>query len=164
MKQLWSPWRMSFIEKGMKLSECIFCDLPKKGENAKTFVIHKGKKSFIILNRYPYTNGHLMVIPRRHKSQFEKLTSLEHEEINQFISLSIEVLKKVVKAQGFNVGLNLGKVAGAGIENHLHYHIVPRWTGDHNFMPVLSEVRMIPDHIESTYQKLKTEFDKRLKK
>lgn len=159
MKRLWAPWRMDFVENVHKYrGTCIFCDLPKKGLNAKTLVLYKGKTAYVILNRYPYSNGHLMVVPFRHLSRFETLKVEEHMEIGLLVSASIQALKKECKAQGFNVGLNLGKAAGAGIKGHLHYHIVPRWIGDHNLMAVLSDIRTMPEHLERTYNRLKPYF------
>lgn len=156
-KTLWAPWRMQFISKAHSKKEvpCIFCDLPPKGVNAKTLVLFRGKKVFVILNRYPYTNGHLMVVPNRHLSDYSELTSAEHVEMGRELSRAMKFLKKACRAQGFNVGLNVGRVAGAGIEGHLHYHVVPRWSGDSNFMPVLGDVRMMPEYLEETYKKLK---------
>lgn len=158
-KILWAPWRMEFITKVHKKSvSCIFCTLPKKGNPRKNLVLHQGRGAFVLLNRYPYTNGHLLVIPNRHFNLFEEITDKEHQEMGVLISRSIKALKKGVKAQGFNVGLNLGKAAGAGIEGHLHYHVVPRWMGDSNFMPVVGKTRTMPEYIDETYLKLKKYF------
>ncbi len=159
MKSLWAPWRMEFIQETHKagkkgLRPCIFCDLPKQAKSVKSLVLFKGKKAFVVLNRYPYTNGHLMVIPFRHLSEFEDLSSAEHQEMDKLLARSIRALKKSSRPHGFNVGLNLGKASGAGIEGHLHYHVVPRWVGDSNFMPVIGETRTLPEFITQTYKKL----------
>lgn len=155
MKSLWAPWRMEFIEGTRPQPEgCIFCELSREKKSVKNLICHHGKKAFVILNRYPYSNGHLMVIPYRHVGNFEEITPAEHQEIGALISRSLKALKKALNAQGFNVGLNLGKAAGAGIESHVHYHVVPRWIGDVNFMPVVGEVRVLPEFIELTYKKL----------
>lgn len=160
-KRLWAPWRMAFLEKvTTKNKECIFCSLPRRGANAKNLILYQGKQCFVIMNRYPYTNGHLMVVPRKHTSDYSSLTAQEHVEMAALISQSLKILKKKFKAQGFNVGLNLGKAAGAGIESHIHHHIVPRWVGDVNFLPIMSDVRMMHEYLDATYQKLKGEFDK----
>ena len=161
-KILWAPWRMAFIERVHRAGRgrCIFCDLPSRGVSAKTLVIHRGKRVFVILNRYPYTNGHLMVVPIRHVGDIGELTSAEHQDLGRGVSLSIKVLKKGLKAQGFNVGLNLGKIAGAGIDSHIHYHVVPRWQGDSNFVPVIGGIRTLPEYIETTYKRLRPLFVK----
>lgn len=160
-KNLWAPWRMDFILKAHRATKgCVFCDLPKRGSKASTLILYQGKGAFIILNRYPYTNGHLMVVPRRHLSDLSRLTQAEHAEIGGLLGKTTKILKKMVKAQGFNVGLNLGRVAGAGIEGHLHYHVVPRWSGDTNFMPVIGAIKTIPEHLRVTYQRLAGEFNK----
>lgn len=159
-KRLWAPWRLAFIKSvhRKKKPGCIFCDLPKKGVGVKNLVLFKGKNAFIILNKYPYTNGHLLVIPNRHLNRMEDLTADEHLELGQLVAKSVSVLGKVVNADGFNVGLNLGRAAGAGIEGHLHYHVVPRWAGDSNFMPVLGDVRMMPQYLADTYKSLARYF------
>lgn len=159
-KVIWAPWRMEFIRDAMdqKIEGCIFCTLPKEGVGAQSLVLYQGKHSFVILNRYPYTNGHLMVVPNRHVSDFTLLKPEEHQEMGELISRSIKALKAEVMAQGFNIGLNLGDVAGAGIKDHLHYHVVPRWKGDNNFMAVLDDVRMMPQHLSETYEKVLQHF------
>jgi len=115
------------------------------------------------MNLYPYANGHLMVAPYKHSSEFDDLTDVESLELLRSVSQSMKLLKQSLKPDGFNVGLNLGKVAGAGVENHIHFHIVPRWLGDSNFMPVLADVKIIPEHIETTFRKLKRELQKQVK-
>lgn len=159
MKTLWAPWRMEFIKKAHKKSRaCVFCDLPKQGANQKNLILHLGQKSFVILNRYPYMNGHLMIIPHRHTAKLSNINAEEHAEMGQFLSQSVSALTKEFKAHGFNIGMNLGRAAGAGIKNHLHYHVVPRWVGDTNFMPLFAETRVVPEHLEETYQRLKKYF------
>jgi ATP adenylyltransferase len=161
-KRIWAPWRMTFIENaGPKGAGCIFCSLPAKGANVRNLVLHKGHKAFVILNRYPYASGHLMVVPYRHIGSFEKLTNDEYLEMSQLVAQSISILKKRVRPQGFNVGLNLGRVAGAGIDKHVHYHVVPRWSGDTNMMPVIGcDVRVLPEALGRTYKKLAPDFRK----
>lgn len=164
MKKLWAPWRLSYIlgikdkNRSKKSSGCVFCKAQKSSSGPGNLILHKSRNVFVIVNKYPYSNGHLMVIPNRHICNFNQVTSLEHTEIAQLLSLSLEVLKKEFKAQGFNIGMNLGEAAGAGIKDHLHYHIVPRWNGDHNFMPVLGDLRVMPEYIKDTYLKLKRHF------
>ncbi|MBX7149429.1 HIT domain-containing protein [bacterium] len=163
-KPIWAPWRMAFIAKAHKQrGGCVFCEQPKKGIKASTLVIYQGAHSFVILNKYPYTCGHLMVVPNRHTNLFEDLTAEEHCEMSALVAASIKILKKAAGAQGFNVGLNLGKAAGAGIKDHLHYHVIPRWEGDNNIMPVIGNIRVMPEHLNDTYKKLAPHF-KKLKK
>jgi len=134
---------------------CILCEKPGQNNDAQNYILHRGDKNFIILNSYPYNPGHLMVAPYRHVASLEKLTDEERQEHFEIVSRSVRVLKQVFNPGGFNIGINLGKAAGAGIEDHFHTHIVPRWQGDTNFMPVLSDVRVLPEALADTYQKLK---------
>lgn len=164
MKTIWAPWRLEFIlspqaKVSKKKGESIFSSLRKQKPAYANLLLHKGKSAFVLLNKFPYTNGHLMVIPNRQIADFTKLTSAEHQEIGELLSLSVEILKKAFKPDGFNIGLNLGQAAGAGILNHLHYHVVPRWLGDTNFMPIFAETKVLPEHLEATYKKLKLAFD-----
>lgn len=151
---------MAFIEKAHRAGSgrCIFCDLPRRGLSVRTLVLHRGKRVFVILNRYPYTNGHLMLVPNRHIGDISGLSLEEHQDLGRGIAVSIRILKKGLKAQGFNVGLNLGKIAGAGIDKHIHYHVVPRWQGDSNFVPVIGGIRTMPEYIETTYKRLRPHF------
>lgn len=164
MKTMWAPWRLAFIlspkaKRGNHKNQSVFSALLKQAPSSKNLILYKGKKAFVLLNKFPYTNGHLMVIPNRQISDLVKLTSAEHQEIGELLSLSVKLLKQVFKPEGFNVGLNLGQAAGAGILNHLHYHVVPRWNGDTNFMPIFAETKVLPEHLEATYKKLKQAFD-----
>lgn len=153
MKILWAPWRMDYIEAPQK-KDCIFCDKPKESSDKENYILYKGKLSFVMMNIYPYNNGHLMVSPYKHVSS---LLDLEREDLIDLTLLtqaSLQVLEKAFKPDGFNVGINIGKSAGAGFADHIHIHIVPRWSGDTNFMPVLSETKVMPEHLDSTYKKL----------
>lgn len=150
MDNLWAPWRMRYIEKYEEKSDCIFCNKPALGDDKENLILYRGETSFIIMNKYPYNNGHLMIVPYRHLSDLNKLTETELLEINKLILKSYNALLKSVKPHGFNIGLNLGRVAGAGIDQHLHYHIVPRWNGDTNFMPVTGQTKVISQAIEET--------------
>ncbi|MEO8399587.1 MAG: HIT domain-containing protein [Ignavibacteriaceae bacterium] len=169
MEKLWSPWRSQYIdsfkfknkEKG---TECIFCNM--KNENAddkKNLLIDKDKLTFTVLNLYPYNNGHLMIVPIRHTDNFITLTVKENQEIMFKLQLACKALKEVLKPDGYNIGANLGKVSGAGIEEHVHFHIVPRWNGDTNFMPVLGEVKVISQDLLSTKEKLREAYLKLMK-
>ncbi len=153
MRILWAPWRMEYI-KSEKTGGCIFCVKPKENRDKENLILYRGERSFIILNRYPYNNGHLMVAPYRHLSELEMLDRDEMTEIMMLLSKSIVALKKEYNPNGFNVGVNIGRAAGAGIEDHIHFHVVPRWVGDTNYMPVLSETKVLPQLLQETYEKL----------
>ena len=157
MKHIWAPWRIEYI-KAEKPAGCILCDKPKEKKDKENYVLYRGKKNFVMLNSYPYNPGHLLIAPYRHIGNLEELTEAERNEHYELVSRSIAVLKKVMKPAGFNIGANLGKVAGAGIEDHFHSHVVPRWQGDNNFMPVLGEVKVIPQALADTYEALAGRF------
>lgn len=159
IKQLWAPWRMKYILR-QERGGCFFCKKAKEKRDVQNFILFRNMGSFIILNIYPYTYGHLMVAPFRHVRQFSNLGDEELLHFMKAIQVAEKVLEKSLKAQGFNLGLNLGRVAGAGIKNHIHLHVVPRWEGDTNFMPLFSEVRVLPERLEVTYKKLKKYFKK----
>ncbi|MCX8168812.1 MAG: HIT domain-containing protein [Candidatus Methanomethylicia archaeon] len=153
MKVLWAPWRIEYIY-APKNVECFLCIYPKLNRDDELFILKRGLHSYIVLNAYPYNNGHLMITPYRHVIYPNDLSKEEILEVMDFISLSIDILKRAFSPDGFNIGVNIGKAAGAGVE-HLHFHVVPRWFGDTNFMPILSEVKVIPQHIKSTFESLK---------
>ena len=153
MKILWAPWRMEYIV-GNREEGCLFCSKLKRGDDRGNLILYRGERSFMILNRYPFTNGHLMVVPNRHVSSLEELNERETLELMASLKKSLLVLRRALKPDGFNVGMNLGREAGAGIAAHVHFHVVPRWNGDTNFMPVLFDTRVIPEFLEKTYEKL----------
>jgi len=156
MKTMWAPWRMEYIL-GEKDDGCIFCRALSDQDNLTLF---KGKVTMVVMNKYPYINGHLLVAPTRHLSLLEQLKKNEMGDLLETVEKSVGILKKVMNPDGFNVGLNLGKVAGAGVEEHLHFHIVPRWFGDTNALTVFADVRVIPEHLQATFKNLKPNFDK----
>jgi ATP adenylyltransferase len=162
MKYLWAPWRMDYIL-GEKKRGCFFCKNLKKKESEKNLILAQGEYVFVVMNKYPYNNGHLMVVPKRHCLDLEQLDDNELKELFSLLKTSIKVLKSILRPHGFNIGINIGKVGGAG-ENHLHIHIVPRWAGDTNFMPVIGETKIIPEYLEKTYQKLHSAFANLLRK
>lgn len=155
--QLWAPWRMEYIQ-GPENDCCIFCVGDDLAEDKSRLVVARGEHSYVIMNRYPYSNGHLMISPYRHLSDSAELEDHEILEIHQLMVLSQKVLRDVCAAQGFNIGWNIGQASGAGIADHIHMHIVPRWVGDSNFMTVLADTRVIPQHIERTYSLLAKAF------
>lgn len=159
MKTLWAPWRMTYIL-SEKSDGCIFCELPKqeREKDRDNLILYRSSHSFVMMNRYPYNNGHLMVAPYPHVPSLDGLTDEALLDLMRVIQHSITSLKKALRPEGFNLGINIGKVAGAGMEEHLHLHLVPRWGGDTSFMTVLGEVRVVPEHIISTYDKLFAAF------
>ena len=161
MKNLWAPWRMTYV-KGDDVEEgCFLCrTLNEDGKDEENYVLCRTALVFVIMNLFPYSNGHLMVSPRRHIGEFLELTEEERNELMRLIQLSVGFLSEAMGPHGYNIGINLGQAAGAGVAEHLHVHIVPRWTGDTNFMPILADVKLIPDHLDSTFRRLKVLFDK----
>jgi len=157
MNQLWAPWRMEFIQEE-KRDGCIFCILPAETKDRDNLILHRGEHSFVILNKYPYSSGHLMVVPYLHTIQMGELTAETHLEMMHLVDLSMKVITESMQAQGYNVGLNLGKAAGAGVPGHMHFHVVPRWIGDFNFMPILSETKVMLEYLHATYDRLKPFF------
>jgi ATP adenylyltransferase len=157
MEQLWAPWRIEYIERP-KEGECILCQKPRENNDESNLILFRGQDNFVLLNAFPYNPGHLMIAPYRHVASLQDLTEDEAKEHFNIVKKSLALLEKVLQPAGFNVGLNIGKVAGAGIEGHLHTHIVPRWQGDANFMPVLSNTRIISEALASTYKKLKAKL------
>ena len=158
MNHLWSPWRMTYIEKHEKVEGCVFCNAQAKADSAENLIALRGKLAYVILNRYPYASGHLMVIPFEHVSNLEELNAKTRAEMMELTSQCMSVLRKVYKPQGFNMGANIGEAAGAGMPGHVHIHIVPRWAGDTNFMSTLGETRVLPESLEVTYQRVREGF------
>jgi len=152
MKAIWAPWRIEYITKE-KEEGCIFCDKPKEKKDRKNLILYRGTAGYIIMNRYPYSNGHLMAVPYDHINDISHLDESETLDLMNLTVLGREALK-ILNPEGFNIGMNLGRIAGAGIEGHIHFHIVPRWNGDTNFMPVIGDTKVIPEYIDQTYLKL----------
>jgi len=157
MKRIWAPWRIEYI-KNPKQKGCIFCKFPKEQNDRERFILHRGQTCFVIMNYYPYNNGHLMIAPYQHTSDFSNLDDQTKIEMINLIDLSTKALKEKLHAEGFNIGINLGSVAGAGIKDHLHIHIVPRWQGDTNFMPVLGNSKVVSQELHETWETLKEYF------
>ena len=154
MKNIWAPWRKEFIL-SKKEKNCFFCEAIQDNQDRKNLVLYRGEECFCILNKYPYNNGHLMVAPNLHKDDLSKLSSSEMLELMTLTRDMKDILSKKMNPEGFNLGFNLGKVAGAGVEGHIHLHIVPRWKGDTNFMPVVSDTKVIPQSLDDLYVELK---------
>jgi len=160
MKRIWSPWRMKYIMNHSESAKCIFCEALKQKDGPDNLVVIRGKTSFVLLNRYPYTSGHLMVAPFMHEPSLEELDTETRSEIIEFATHAEAVLRKVYHPEGFNMGANIGSVAGAGVVGHVHFHIVPRWKGDTNFMSTVGETRVLPESLEDTLDRVKNAWDK----
>jgi ATP adenylyltransferase len=157
VEHLWAPWRVEYIQKE-KPEGCILCDKPVEDKDTQNYLLYRGQNNFIMLNSFPYNTGHLMVVPYRHVASLEELTDAELHEHFEIVRLSIKILRQAYKPDGFNVGVNMGKVAGAGIDDHIHTHIVPRWQGDTNFMPVMADIKIVNEALAETYQRLRELF------
>jgi len=158
MKILWAPWRIKYILQE-KPKGCIFCIKSKESKDEENLILYRAKYNFVMLNLYPYNNGHLLIAPYRHVPSIEQLNSDELKEMMLLAKGCLLVLRDVMKPDGFNLGFNIGRVAGAGIEEHVHMHIVPRWNGDTNFMPVIGDTKVIPEALKDTYKKLRSRKD-----
>lgn len=158
MNHLWSPWRMSYIQ-SPKEEDCAFCREQVREDGPGNLVICRGQHAFVILNRYPYTSGHLMTVPYAHFSSLNELDAETRAEMMELANQAIQVLQKVYRPHGFNVGINIGEAAGAGITEHVHLHVVPRWTGDTNFMSSLGQVRVLPETLEDTYRRVRQAWE-----
>jgi ATP adenylyltransferase len=156
METIFAPWRMAYI-KSDKSGECVFCKCLAKCDE---YILFEGKYTFVMMNRYPYISGHLMIIPNRHIGEYEDLSQEERKEIFNLLETSLRALKKAMNPAGFNVGMNMGKAAGAGVEEHIHVHVIPRWEGDTNFMSVIGNIRVIPEDIAVTAAELAPLFKK----
>lgn len=154
MEHLWSPWRMTYIENSNPIDECIFCKALSMDDGVNNLILHRGQFAFIMLNRYPYTSGHLMVVPNQHLANLWELDVQTRSEIMELTSQSIQVLRAEYHMEGVNLGMNVGEVAGAGIADHIHMHIVPRWKGDTNFMSTTAQTRVLPESLEETLERL----------
>jgi ATP adenylyltransferase len=160
MERLWAPWRMELIEKGEPAKGCIFCDLPRSADDRANLILGRADHCFAILNKFPYTNGHLMVVPRSHVSDLGTLPRAESDELSEKLRVAVRLVGEAYRAHGYNLGMNLGRVAGAGIADHLHWHVVPRWNGDTNFMPVLGDTKVMIEHLEASWDRLRPLFDR----
>ena len=155
-RPLWAPWRLDYIQRAGPQEGCIFCtEAAAELDDGDSLVVHRGERTFALLNRFPYTSGHLLVSPYRHVGELAELTEAEAGELHRLIVSSVDALREVYRPDAFNVGWNLGAVAGGSIAGHLHEHVVPRWSGDTNFMPVLADVRVLPEHLLDTREKLR---------
>jgi ATP adenylyltransferase len=160
MKVLWAPWRMALIS-APKPKRCIFCELPSAGDDRNNLVLSATRSTVVMLNRFPYNSGHLMVAPRRHVGTLEALTHAQHALLAEELRFAANAVRREFRPEGMNLGMNLGAAAGAGIADHLHWHVVPRWAGDTNFMPTVGSVKVLPEHLLATYDRLHRRFARR---
>lgn len=160
MENLWTPWRFHYIKSADNAGGCVFCRIVEAPtqEDAENLVVFRDRRSFLVLNRFPYTSGHLMIVANRHIRSLSEAEPTELEEIMKLASRAEGLLAEIYRPEGFNIGMNIGKCAGAGVEGHLHLHVIPRWTGDSNFVAVAGQTRIIPELLETTYQKLLDRF------
>jgi ATP adenylyltransferase len=157
VERLWAPWRLEYVQQASGATGCVFCTA-RDGDDTEALVVRRGDHAFALLNKFPYVSGHFMVAPTRHVGELGGLDDAELVEIHHLAAQGIEVLRAVYGPDGFNLGWNLGRVAGAGVVDHVHLHVVPRWAGDTNFMPVLADVKVIPEHLAETREKLATSW------
>lgn len=161
MERLWAPWRLEYVESADESGGCFLCEYPPDGKDAERLILRRGEHAFVILNAFPYSSGHLMVAPYRHVADLDALTAQEALDAWALVNQSVRALKRAYEPHGFNIGVNLGRVAGAGLDTHVHIHIVPRWNGDTNFMPVIADTRVLPASLRATYDRLVEHMDER---
>jgi ATP adenylyltransferase len=161
MDRIWAPWRIDFILSAERPDGCILCDLPAEGPERRrgNLILAVRDRAFVMMNRYPYTNGHLMVVPRAHVASLDALSATDHAALWDLVREATAALARALRPGGINLGMNLGRCAGAGIADHLHVHLVPRWEGDTNFMPVVADLRVMPEHLDATYERLRPAFE-----
>lgn len=158
MDYLFTPWRYAFVSSAHTASGCLFCELSQAGDDEKAFIVHRDKHCFVILNAYPYTSGHVMVVPYRHIDQLQKLSPEAAQEMMELTRKLESILRDLYHPEGLNLGMNLGKAAGAGIAGHIHMHVLPRWTADASFISVIGETRILPEDLATTYKRIRERF------
>jgi ATP adenylyltransferase len=161
MDYLWTPWRYAYVSTAEKTSGCIFCDLPKLGDDAKALIVHRGQYCFVILNAFPYTPGHVMIVPFAHLDELRKLPLEAAHEMMDLSQKMESVLRSLYNPNGLNLGMNIGKAAGAGVAGHIHMHALPRWVADANFLSVVGETRILPESLEMTYARIKAALEEK---
>ena len=155
MDYLWTPWRYAYVTGAEKTPECIFCELPRAGDDAKARIVYRGQACYIVLNAYPYTPGHVMIVPFAHLDELQKLPVETAHEVMDLAQRIEGVLRQLYRPDGINMGLNIGKAAGAGVAGHVHLHALPRWVADANFVSVVGETRILPENLDTTYERIK---------
>ena len=156
--RIWAPWRLEYVKDASKDTECIFCTKPHEGDDREALIAHRGERCYVILNAFPYTNGHLMVAPFEHVGQLQDLDPETLAELTTLASRAMTILDEAYDPEGYNVGCNQGRIAGAGFDSHIHMHVVPRWAGDTNYMPVIGDTRVMPQTLEQSYDTLAGKF------
>ncbi len=157
-ERIWAPWRLKYVKDANKSEGCVFCEKPAEGDDRQALIVHRGERCFVILNLFPYTNGHLMVAPYEHLGRLQDIPAEVTAEMMALAQQAMRTLEDVYGPEGFNVGVNQGRVAGAGVEGHIHLHVVPRWAGDTNYMPVIADTRVMPQSLEESYDALTGSF------
>jgi ATP adenylyltransferase len=158
MDYLFSPWRYAFVSQAHKAVGCLLCELPQAGNDEKTLIVHRDRYCYVILNAYPYTSGHIMIVPFQHTGQLHQLSPPAAQEMMALAQKLEGVLREVYQPEGLNLGMNLGKAAGAGIDGHIHMHVLPRWVADANFITVIGETRVLPEDLPTTYKRIRAKF------
>jgi ATP adenylyltransferase len=153
-KPLWAPWRLEYIQTTGEEGGCVFCNAVESDDDAAALVVHRGQHALVVVNKFPYASGHFMVAPSRHVGEFGELSDEEALELHRLAGHGMGALAQLYEPQGYNLGWNLGRIAGAGVVDHVHLHVVPRWAGDTNFMPVLADVKVMPEHLAETRRRL----------
>jgi ATP adenylyltransferase len=156
--RIWAPWRLPYVKDASKDTDCIFCTKPAEGNDEETFIVHRGERCYVILNTFPYTNGHLMVAPFKHVGRLQDLDGETLAEIMRLAARATAILDDAYRPEGYNIGFNQGRIAGAGFDSHIHMHVVPRWAGDTNYMPVIADTRVMPQSLEQSYETLREAF------
>ena len=157
--RIWAPWRLKYLKQASNSDECIFCTKPEEGDDRGALIVHRSERCYVILNLFPYTNGHLMVAPYEHLGRFQDIAPETTAEMNALAQRSMEIIEGVYAPEGFNLGINQGRIAGAGVEGHIHLHVVPRWAGDNNYMPVIADTKVMPQSLEESYDALQGGFE-----
>ena len=153
-QRIWAPWRLRYVKDANKSDECIFCTKPERGDDREALIFHRAERCFAMLNLFPYTNGHLMIAPYEHIGRVQDIDAETLAEMTALAQRAMRMLEAVYEPEGFNLGINQGRVAGAGVEGHIHLHVVPRWAGDNNYMPVIADTRVMPQSLEESYEAL----------
>jgi ATP adenylyltransferase len=161
MKRIWAPWRMAYIKGDTEEAGCLFCNQLAQRDRPDNLILYRGQHAFVILNRFPYTNGHMMIVPNAHEPSIEDLDDQTLAELIQLTNQALGVLRQTYGAQNFNIGINIGETSGAGVTDHVHLHVVPRWSGDTSFMSTVAETRVLPEALEETFEKLQSAWSER---
>ena len=161
LKHLWASWRIKYIQGGTRESGCVFCKALSRSDGVENLIVARAEHSFVILNKFPYTSGHLMVVPLEHRGSLEELTPATRAEMMELVTHFLAVLREIYAPEGFNIGINIGNAAGAGVPGHVHIHVVPRWVGDTNFMTTVGQTRVLPETLDDTYLRIRAAWEQK---